>query len=134
MSLLAMSLGDRFCVSRKGGTGQEGWYTQRVKTAWPCLGWLWKFFSRAISFIVSTNGPRKQSFDPCRLSALHEQLTINELMTTDSNLVCSLEPENQMIARALFMLSIHSPDNVLMVLVSIIISSTDHFAILLPES
>ena len=55
------------------------------------------------------------------LITLHEQLTINELRTTDCNLVCSLEQENQMIARALFMLSIHSPDNVLMVLVSIII-------------
>ena len=25
MSYLAMSLGDRFCVSRKGGTGGGGW-------------------------------------------------------------------------------------------------------------
>jgi len=40
MSLLAMSLGDWFCVSRKGGTGEVGWYTKRVKIAWPCLGWL----------------------------------------------------------------------------------------------
>ena len=25
VSYLAMSLGDRFCMSRKGGTGRDGW-------------------------------------------------------------------------------------------------------------
>ena len=38
MSHPAMSLGDRFCNSRKGGTGGGGWCTQRVQTAWLCLG------------------------------------------------------------------------------------------------
>ena len=38
MSLPAMSLGLRFCVSRKGGTGEVGGCTQRVQTAWPRLG------------------------------------------------------------------------------------------------
>ena len=37
MSLPVMSFGDRFCVSRKGGTGGGG-CTRRVQTAWPCLG------------------------------------------------------------------------------------------------
>ena len=64
------------------------------------------------------------------LSALHEQLTINELWTTDCNLVCSLEQENQMIARALFMFSIHSPDNVLMVLVSSLVPRPPPFFVL----
>jgi len=26
------------CVSRNGGTEEVGWYTQRVKKAWLCLG------------------------------------------------------------------------------------------------
>jgi len=34
MSLLAMSLGLTFCMSRKGGTGEGGW----VHTAWLRLG------------------------------------------------------------------------------------------------
>jgi len=34
MLLLAMSLGDKFYMSRKGGTGR---CTQRVQTAWLCL-------------------------------------------------------------------------------------------------
>ena len=38
MSLPAMSLGLRFCVSRKGGTGEVGGCTRRVQTAWPRLG------------------------------------------------------------------------------------------------
>ena len=38
--IIAMSLGNCFCMSRKGRTGEVGWYTQRVKTAWPCMGWL----------------------------------------------------------------------------------------------
>jgi len=27
------------------GQGEVGWYTHRVKTAWPCMGWLWKSLS-----------------------------------------------------------------------------------------
>ena len=39
-SLPAISLGDWFSVSRKGGTGGSGLvlYTQKVKTAWLCVG------------------------------------------------------------------------------------------------
>ena len=37
-SLLAMSLGDMYCLSRKGGTGEVGGCIQRVQTAWLCLG------------------------------------------------------------------------------------------------
>ena len=47
--------------------------------------------------------------------------------TTDCNLVCSLEQESH---TAPFMLSIHSPDNVFMVLVSIFISNRNHFCVL----
>ena len=49
------------------------------------------------------------------------------LRTTDCNLVCSLEQEKPY---ALFMLSIRSPDNVFMVLVSIFISNHNHFCVL----
>ena len=48
------------------------------------------------------------------------------LRTTDCNLVCSLEQESH---TAPFMLSIHSPDNVFMVLVSIFISNRNHFCV-----
>jgi len=55
------------------------------------------------------------------------QATYNKcLRTTDCNLVCSLEQESH---TAPFMLSIHSPDNVLMVLVSIFISNHNHFCV-----
>ena len=43
------------------GQGEEGWYTQRVKTAWLWLGLAAKIPGWAISFILSANGPRKQS-------------------------------------------------------------------------
>ena len=46
------------------------------------------------------------------------------LRTTDCNLVCSLEQESH---TAPFMLSVHSPDNVFMVLVHIFISNHNHF-------
>jgi len=42
---IAMSLGNWFWMSRKGGTGEVGWYTQRVKKAWQCMDWLWKSLS-----------------------------------------------------------------------------------------
>jgi len=38
ISLPAMSFGLRFCVSRKGRTGEVGGCTWRVQTVWPCLG------------------------------------------------------------------------------------------------
>ena len=37
MSLPAMSLGDKFVVSRKGGIQGCGQVHSRVKTEWPCL-------------------------------------------------------------------------------------------------
>ena len=51
------SLEDWFCMSRKG---EVGWYNERVKTAWLCLGLAVKI--QAISLILSPNGPRKQLF------------------------------------------------------------------------
>jgi len=55
MLLPAISLGDWFSVSRKGGT--EGGGTQRVKTAWLCVGLAIKIpqWGHCI------NGPGKQS-------------------------------------------------------------------------
>jgi len=64
MSLLAVSLGDRFCMNRKGGTGKGGWVNPQGRKAsrlacrkdlvvirWP------------ISLLVHTNGlHEKQSF------------------------------------------------------------------------
>jgi len=54
-----MSLGDWLCVSRKGGTGEVGWYTQMVKMTWSLSGLAIKSLGRAISLILSANGPRK---------------------------------------------------------------------------
>ena len=55
-----MSLKNSFCVSRKE---EVGWYTQRVETAWLCLGLALKILQYSvISFTLSANGPRKQSF------------------------------------------------------------------------
>ena len=48
------------------------------------------------------------------------------LRTADCNLVCSLEPESH---TALFLLSIHSPDNVFLVLASIFISIHNRFCL-----
>jgi len=56
------------------------------------------------------------------------QATYNKrLRKTDCNLVCSLEQESH---TAPFMLSIHSPVNAFMVLVSIFISNRNHFCVL----
>ena len=64
----------------------------------------------------------------CSRTISFAQATYNEcLRTTDCNLVCSLEQESH---TAPFMLSIHSPDNVFMVLVSIFISNHNHFCVL----
>ena len=38
MLLPAVTFGDRFCFSRKGGIGGGDGYTQRVQTAWPSVG------------------------------------------------------------------------------------------------
>ena len=60
MSLPALSLGDWFSMSRKGRTGGGGlvyiyMYTQRVKTAWLCVGLAVKSFSRVIAQMVLEN-------------------------------------------------------------------------------
>jgi len=65
---VAMSLGNWFCTSRKGGTGGGGWYTQRAKTAWPCVGWLWKSLSRDIFSNFTCNWTYKAIISPCRVS------------------------------------------------------------------
>jgi len=59
MSLPTMFLGDWFSVSRKSGTGGDGFgmYTQRVKIAWLCLDLAAKSLSRVISPTLSTSGP-----------------------------------------------------------------------------
>ena len=65
----------------------------------------------------------------CSRMILFAQAIYNKcLRTTDCNLVCSLEQESH---TAPFMLSIHSPDSVFMVLVSIFISNHNHFCVLL---
>ena len=54
MSLLVMSLGDWFSVSRKDGTGEVGWYIHpKVKTAWLCVSLaVKKTLSRVITRMV----------------------------------------------------------------------------------
>jgi len=52
MSLLAMTLGDWFCVSRKGGTGGGELVHPKGQNSMTVLGLGWA---------VSANGPRKQS-------------------------------------------------------------------------
>ena len=92
---IAMSLGNWFCMSRKGGTG---WYTHRVKTAWPCMGWLPQ---QGHFTYLKCNGDLQNSHLPCRASMQclrtisFAQATYNKcLRTTDCNLVCSLEQES----------------------------------------
>ena len=46
MSPLTMSLGDRFCVSRKGRTRRGGWVHPKGATTWPCPSWAG--FSKAL--------------------------------------------------------------------------------------
>ena len=87
----SMSLGNWFYTSRKGGQGEVGWYTQRVKTAWPCMGLLWKSLSnRSTLFMCSHPGSPKVSCihliylvePPCSVQGwfhLPEQFTINVL-------------------------------------------------------
>ena len=63
--LPAMSLGDRLCASREGGTGGGGWVSALslgsmaafgLSLEKPLVGAGW-----AISLLLCTNGPRKQS-------------------------------------------------------------------------
>ena len=66
MSLLAMSLGLRFCVSRKGGTGGGGWAHQKGANSMAVSGLISRNdlvgTGRAISVLFGVNGIRnKQS-------------------------------------------------------------------------
>jgi len=59
-----MSSGDRFCTSRKGGTGEVGECTQKVQTARPSLGSAKNTVvgsGQAIAVLLCMNGLRKQS-------------------------------------------------------------------------
>jgi len=62
-----------------------------------------------------------------RMISLAEATYNKCLRANDCNLVCSLEQESH---TTLPMLSIHSPDNVFMVLVNIFISNHNHFYVL----
>jgi len=56
MSLPAISLGDWFSVSRKGGTGEVGWYIHPKDFQHGCV-WVWlkKSLSRVIVKMVMEN-------------------------------------------------------------------------------
>ena len=60
MSYLPMSLGDRFCVDRKGSLGGGGWVHPKGANGMSGLG---------VPFLLylNVNGPRKQFSDPSHL-------------------------------------------------------------------
>ena len=58
MSLLAMSLGLRFCVSRKGGTGGGGWVHPKGANSMATSGLV--LTGRAISILFDINGVRNK--------------------------------------------------------------------------
>ena len=62
MSLPAMSLGLRFCVSRKGGTGRGGWVHPKGENSMAASGLILRSdlvgTGRAISVHFSINGVR----------------------------------------------------------------------------
>jgi len=64
MSLLAMSLGLRFCMSRKGGTGGGGWVHPKGPNSMAASGLVFKSdlvgTGRAISILFGINGVRKK--------------------------------------------------------------------------
>jgi len=64
MSLLAMSLGIRFCVSRKGGTGGGGWVhpsgANRMATSWLVFRSDLVGTGRAISVLFGINRVRNK--------------------------------------------------------------------------
>ena len=64
MSLLAMSLGLRFCVSRKGGTGGGGWVHPKGANSMAASGLVLKSdlvgSGRAISVLFGINGVRNK--------------------------------------------------------------------------
>ena len=59
MSHPAMSLGDRFCESRKAGQGEVDGCTRKVQTAWPCRRKVLVGTGKAISAVLGINGLRK---------------------------------------------------------------------------
>jgi len=63
MSLPAMSLGDWFSVSRKGGMGELGWYIHlKGINSTSVSGFGCKIPQQGhLSHTLSTNGPRKES-------------------------------------------------------------------------
>ena len=64
MSLLAMSLGLRFCASRKGGTGGDGWVHLKDANSMAVSGLVFRSdlvgTGRAISTLFDINGVRNQ--------------------------------------------------------------------------
>jgi len=67
MSLLGMSLGGMFCLSRQGGTREGGWVQPKNEKAWKCPGLDVEALvgtGRAISLLLRTNGLRMQSSHP----------------------------------------------------------------------
>ena len=64
MSLPAMSLGLRFCVSRKGGTGGGGWVHPKGANSMAVSGLVFRSdlvgTGRAISILFGTNGVRNK--------------------------------------------------------------------------
>ena len=59
LSPLCIIFQHMLCVSRKSRTGEVGWYTQMVKMTWSLSGLAMKSLGRAISLVLSANGPRK---------------------------------------------------------------------------
>ena len=64
MSLLAMSLGLRFCMSRKGGTGGGGWVYPKGANSMATSGLIFRSdlvgTGRATSVLFGINGVRNQ--------------------------------------------------------------------------
>ena len=64
MSLLAISLGLRFCVSRKGGTGGGGWVHPKGANSMAASGLVFRSdlvgTGRAISILLGINGVRNR--------------------------------------------------------------------------
>ena len=64
MSLPAMSLGLRFCVSRKSGTGGDGWVHPKGANSMAASGFVFRSdlvgTGRAISILFGINGVRNK--------------------------------------------------------------------------
>ena len=69
MSLPAMSFRDRFCFSRKGGTGEGGWVYPKGANSMAVSGLVSRNdlvgIGRAISVLFGINGVTKQAISPC---------------------------------------------------------------------